>query len=98
VAGGWCCFVLREEYWWLVTGGWFVLREKYCWLVADKPNEQAENDFHCPYSLEPAWTQGTNSSLTYFSLLEGLKFQAPLTKHKLKLVLRLKFFSQENPY
>jgi hypothetical protein len=33
VADGWCCFVLREEYWWLVAGGWFVLREKYCWLV-----------------------------------------------------------------
>jgi hypothetical protein len=26
VADGWC---------------WFVLREKYCWLVADKPSEQA---------------------------------------------------------
>jgi hypothetical protein len=25
VADGWC---------------WFVLREKYCWLVADKPSEQ----------------------------------------------------------
>jgi hypothetical protein len=25
VADGWC---------------WFVLREKYCWLVTDKPNEQ----------------------------------------------------------
>jgi hypothetical protein len=25
VADGWC---------------WFVLREEYCWLVADKPNEQ----------------------------------------------------------
>jgi hypothetical protein len=35
-------FVLREEYCWLVAGGWFVLREKYCWLVADKPSEQAE--------------------------------------------------------
>jgi hypothetical protein len=48
VAEGWCWFVLREEYcwlvlagcWWLVAGGWFVLREKYCWLVADKPSEQ----------------------------------------------------------
>jgi hypothetical protein len=40
VADGWCWFVLREEYCWLVAGGWFVLREKYCWLVADKPNEQ----------------------------------------------------------
>jgi hypothetical protein len=36
VADGWCWFVLREEYCWLVAGGWFVLREKYCWLVADK--------------------------------------------------------------
>jgi hypothetical protein len=41
VADGWCWFVLREGYCWLVAGGWFVLREKYCWLVADKPNEQA---------------------------------------------------------
>jgi hypothetical protein len=31
---------MREEYCWLVAGGWFVVREKYCWLVADKPNEQ----------------------------------------------------------
>jgi hypothetical protein len=42
VADGWCWFVLREEYCWLVAGGWFVLREKYCWLVADKPSEQAD--------------------------------------------------------
>jgi hypothetical protein len=41
VADGWCWFVLREKYCWLVAGGWFVLREKHCWLVADKPNEQA---------------------------------------------------------
>jgi hypothetical protein len=40
MADGWCWFVLREEYCWLVAGGWFVLREKYCWLVADKPSEQ----------------------------------------------------------
>jgi hypothetical protein len=40
VADGWCLFVLREKYCWLVGDGWFVLREKYCWLVADKPNEQ----------------------------------------------------------
>jgi hypothetical protein len=40
VADGWCWFVLREEYYWLVTGDWFVLREKYCWPVADKPSEQ----------------------------------------------------------
>jgi hypothetical protein len=42
VADGWCWFVLREEYYWLIAGGWFVLREKYCWLVADKPSEQAD--------------------------------------------------------
>jgi hypothetical protein len=41
VADGWCWFVLRGEYCWLVAGGWIVLREKYCWLVADKPSEQA---------------------------------------------------------
>jgi hypothetical protein len=41
VADGWCWFVLREEYCWLVVGGWFVLREKHCWLVAYKPSEQA---------------------------------------------------------
>jgi hypothetical protein len=35
VADGWCWFVLREEYCWLVAGGWFVVREKYCWLVAE---------------------------------------------------------------
>jgi hypothetical protein len=40
VADGWCWFVLREEYSWLVVGGWFVMREKYCWLMADKPSEQ----------------------------------------------------------
>jgi hypothetical protein len=40
VADGWCWFVLREKYCWLIAGGWFVLREKYCWLVADKPSEQ----------------------------------------------------------
>jgi hypothetical protein len=40
VADGWCWFVLREKYCWLVAGGWFVLREKYYWLVADKPSEQ----------------------------------------------------------
>jgi hypothetical protein len=44
VADGWCGFVLREKYCWLIAGGWFVLREKYCWLVADKPNEQPMSD------------------------------------------------------
>jgi hypothetical protein len=43
VADGWCWFVLREEYCWLVADEWFVVREKYCWLVADKPSEQGAN-------------------------------------------------------
>jgi hypothetical protein len=41
VADGWCWFVLREKYCWLVVDDWFVMREKYCWLVADKTSEQA---------------------------------------------------------
>jgi hypothetical protein len=28
VADGWCWFVLREEYCWLVAGGWFVCERK----------------------------------------------------------------------
>jgi hypothetical protein len=40
VVDGWCWFILREKYRWLVADDWLVLREKYCWLVADKPNEQ----------------------------------------------------------
>jgi hypothetical protein len=54
VADGWCWFVLREEYCWLVAGGWFVLREKYCWLVADKPSEQRAYCFsldHVQYNI-----------------------------------------------
>jgi hypothetical protein len=43
VADGWCWFVLREKYCWLVGDGWFILREKYCWLVADKPNEHGDD-------------------------------------------------------
>jgi hypothetical protein len=52
MASGWCWFIVREKYRWLVAGGWFVLREKYCWLVADKPSEQGEACVH-PY-LTPA--------------------------------------------
>jgi hypothetical protein len=40
VADGWCWFVMREKYCWLVADGWFILREKYCWRVTDKPSEQ----------------------------------------------------------
>jgi hypothetical protein len=28
VADDWCWFVVREEYCWLVAGGWFVLKKK----------------------------------------------------------------------
>jgi hypothetical protein len=28
VADGWCWFVLRKKFCWLVVGGWFILREK----------------------------------------------------------------------
>jgi hypothetical protein len=40
---------------------------------------------------------GTKFSLTKISLFERLKFQAPMTKEGLKLVLGLKRFSKENP-
>jgi hypothetical protein len=52
VADGWCWFVLREKYCWLVAGGWFVPREKYCWLVADKPSEQGVSVRKYVYSVK----------------------------------------------
>jgi hypothetical protein len=58
VADGWCWFVLREKYWWLVVGGWFGLREKYCWLVADKPSEQGGGLGRCGQAGETALTFG----------------------------------------
>jgi hypothetical protein len=53
MADGWCWFVLREKYCWLIVDGWFVLREKYCWLVADKSNEQGAqtNHFRPPFTV-----------------------------------------------
>jgi hypothetical protein len=56
VADGWCWFVLREKYCWLVVGGWFVLREKYCWLVADKPSEQAGHGDWKRSLIEWSWS------------------------------------------
>jgi hypothetical protein len=56
VADGWCWFVLREEYCWLVAGGWFVLREKYCWLVADKPSEQGGFSLPSAIPSVSTWT------------------------------------------
>jgi hypothetical protein len=69
VADGWCWFVLREEYCWLVAGGWFVLREKYCWLVADKPSEQADG------------TWNVNSVLLYQTLSNRWDFNLRALHH-----------------
>jgi hypothetical protein len=63
VADGWCWFVLREKYCWLVAGGWFVLREKYCWLVTDKPSEQG---------VRVLWWNGRDRSEHYSSFLSHL--------------------------
>jgi hypothetical protein len=53
LADGWCWFVLREKYCWLVAGGWFVVREKYYWLVADKPSEETVNKLvHLSHVIE----------------------------------------------
>jgi hypothetical protein len=52
VADGWCWFVPREKYCWLVVGGWFVLREKHCRLMADKPSEQAARPLRFLYSSD----------------------------------------------
>jgi hypothetical protein len=60
VADGWCWFVLREEYCWLVAGGWFVVREKYCWLVADKPSEQGVRQCRSRYSSTLSWDFGSS--------------------------------------
>ena len=51
-----------------------------------------------PGCVEGAWIQGTYFSLTKNGLFKRLKFQAPMTKERLKLVLRLKKFSQGYPY
>jgi hypothetical protein len=69
VADGWCWFVLREEYCWLVAGGWFGLREKYCWLVADKPSEQGAN-------LNPVLKQRTKLKLVVTRQLASTNLSA----------------------
>jgi hypothetical protein len=61
LADGWCWFVLREKYCWLVAGGWFVVREKYCWLVADKPSEHPVESINDEAS-EPSKTKGLHLS------------------------------------
>jgi hypothetical protein len=64
VADGWCWFVLREEYCWLVADVWFVLREKYCWLVADKPSEQAARRSRTPTDHTQAAYSTRNGTVT----------------------------------
>jgi hypothetical protein len=54
-----------------------------------------EMEFH--QQLRGAWIHGTKFSLTKISLFERLKFQAPMIKDGLKLVLWLKCFSKGNP-
>jgi hypothetical protein len=76
VADGWCWFVLREKYCWLIVADWFVLREKYCWLVADKPSEQG--DFL--YRVRVCWVRrehgtGTDTSSAERSVMRGFRFQ-----------------------
>jgi hypothetical protein len=46
VVSGWCSFVLRKNYRWLVAGGRFILREKCCCLVVDKADKQSGPRFH----------------------------------------------------
>jgi hypothetical protein len=60
VADGWCWFVLREKYCWLIACGWFILREKYCWLVADKPSEQGNRISPKPTDVSFASTAPTH--------------------------------------
>ena len=74
----------------------FCMLDLYRWFVyVNCEREEATEE---PATQEGAWIQGTYFSLTKNSLFKRLKFQAPLTKEGLKLVLRLKKFSQGYPY
>jgi hypothetical protein len=90
VVDGWCWFVLREKYYWLVADdwwfvmrekycwlvadGWFVLREKYCWLVADKPNEQGE---HQPQS---SWSFHEKVRICYYLIFTRAMHPGPYSE------------------
>jgi hypothetical protein len=44
VADGWCWFVLREKYYWLVAGGWFLIWGKSTaswWLISQSNRARA---------------------------------------------------------
>jgi hypothetical protein len=76
--GGWCWFIPREKYCWLVADGWFVLREKYCCLVADKPNEQAASrPVQSPYSRPMVPITFQPDDLFTTSLARWLAFASP---------------------
>jgi hypothetical protein len=52
MADGWCWFVLRKKYCWLVTGSWFVVREKYWWLSQARRGEEGRGSGeHIPCRL-----------------------------------------------
>jgi hypothetical protein len=84
VADGWCWFVLRETYCWLVADGWFVLREKYCCLVADKPSEQGANiDFHVALIvLNHVGVLCLIDVVLHFPLPKSSAFSHPPSKHQ----------------
>jgi hypothetical protein len=79
VADGWCWFVLREKYCWLVAGGWFVLREKYCWLVADKPSEQGAS-LDTKYELNASYQKVGSTVQHMLHLNDGTPTWDPLFK------------------
>jgi hypothetical protein len=84
VGDGWCWFVLREKYCWLVAGGWFVVREKYCCLVADKPTEPA--DF-CVVADVSVVAIGGASRILVGGLLRGRLRRSELADEKLMPIL-----------
>ena len=74
----------------------FCMLDLYRWFVYVNCEREEATE-------EPATPRGCLDPRTYFSLTKNtlfkrLKFQAPLTKEGLKLVLRLKIFSQGYPY
>jgi hypothetical protein len=86
VADGWCWFVLREEYCWLVAGGWFIVIEKYCWLVADKPSEQGV--YLSFISTTHAWDPHVIPSPIFFTLPEPLPTGSMRAEAMLPLSIR----------
>jgi hypothetical protein len=70
VIDGWCWFVMREKYCWLITSGWFVLRENTAgwWLIS-----QANRALAGALSAAEQWSSspsshrqvGTSTSVAY---------------------------------